>query len=113
MVRYHAYKRTTAHGNDTRPEMQLKTTKVIVVVVVKSILVKIINCLKNIMANGRGRSRCGAQSNVNNGSAFAAAFAVAAAAEPTLPNIRVPPPTHAAMTALLNAAVANNALPPQ
>ena len=64
------------------------------------------------MTNSRGRRRGRGRAIANDGSAFAAAFAVAAAAEPTLPNVGVPPPTYAATTALLNAVVANNALPP-
>ena len=66
------------------------------------------------MTNSRGRRRGRGRAPIaNDGSAFAAAFAVAAAAEPTLPNnVGVLPPTHAATTALLNAVVANNALPP-
>ena len=64
------------------------------------------------MTNSRGRRRGRGQAIANDGSAFAAAFAVAAAAEPTIPNVGVPSPTHAVTTALLNAVVANNALPP-
>ena len=39
------------------------------------------------MANSRGRRQGQGRSNVNNDSAFAAAFVVAEAAEPTLPNV--------------------------
>ena len=54
------------------------------------------------MTNSRGRRRDRGRAIANDGRSFAAAFAVAAAAEPTLPNVGVPPPTHAATTALLN-----------